>query len=258
MAVCKKQRPGQAGMKTYGLIGFPLTHSFSKKYFEEKFRQEGIEDHGYHLYPLPFIESFLPFLGANPGLQGLNVTIPYKEAVMEFLDEIDPSAKAIGAVNCIEVAGGHLKGYNTDAPAFEQSIQGFLTERPQQAFVLGTGGSARAVCYVLGNMGIDYLLVSRQPGDDKRIGYNEVAKHMKESNLFVNTTPQGMFPDVESFPDLPYFKLTEKDFLFDLVYNPEETIFLKRGKEKGAHVKNGIEMLRLQAEGSWKIWNKQE
>jgi shikimate dehydrogenase len=242
-------------MNTYGLIGFPLTHSFSKKFFEEKFRRDGIEDHNYHLYPLPFIESFLPFLGENPDLKGLNVTIPYKEAVIEFLNDMDPTAKAIGAVNCIEIVGKRLKGYNTDAPAFEQSVKGFLTTRPDIAFVLGTGGSARAVCYVLANMGIKYVRVSRQLGDD-RIGYNEIAKHMKEANLFINTTPQGQFPDVENFPDLPYLKLTERDFLFDLIYNPEETVFLKRGKDKGAHTKNGLEMLHLQAEKSWEIWNK--
>ena len=240
-------------MKTYGLIGFPLEHSFSKKFFEEKFKREGIEDHGYHLYPLPFIESFLPFLGENPDLKGVNVTIPYKESVIEFLNDIDPMAKDIGAVNCIQITDGYLKGYNTDAPAFEQSIRSFLTEMPERAFVLGTGGSSRAVCYVLANLGIKYVLVSRQHGDN-RIGYNEVAKHMKASNLFVNTTPVGMFPDVESFPDLPYAKLTDKDFLFDLVYNPEETVFMKRGREKGAHAKNGIEMLQLQAERSWTIW----
>jgi shikimate dehydrogenase len=254
MAVCEEQNTGQTGMNTYGLIGFPLTHSFSKKYFEEKFMKEGIDDHSYHLYPLPFIESFLPFIGTNPDLKGLNVTIPYKESVMEFLNEIDPSAEIIGAVNCIQITAGHLKGYNTDAPAFEQSLKSFLTTTPEQAFVLGTGGSAKAVCYVLKSMGIKYLRVSREAGDD-RIGYNEVAKHMKEINLIINTTPQGMYPDIESFPDLPYNKLTEKDFLFDLVYNPEETIFLKRGKEKGTHTKNGLEMLRLQAEKSWEIWN---
>ncbi len=241
-------------MNTYGLIGYPLTHSFSKKYFEEKFGQEGIEDHSYHLYPLPFIESFLPFLGNNPGLKGLNVTIPYKESVMEFLNEIDPTAKAIGAVNCIQITNGFLKGYNTDAPAFEQSIKHFLTEMPEQAFVLGTGGSARAVCYVLMNLGINFMMVSRQFGDN-RIGYNEISKHLKSSNLFVNTTPQGMFPDVETFPDLPYSKLSGKDFLFDLVYNPEETVFLKKGSERGAKTKNGLEMLHIQAERSWKIWN---
>ena len=241
-------------MKTYGLIGYPLTHSFSKKYFEEKFRNEGIEDHTYHLYPLPFVESFLPFLGTNPGLQGLNVTIPYKETVIEFLNDLDPSAKAIGAVNCIKITDGYLKGYNTDAPAFEQSLRPFLTSTPDIAFVLGTGGSARAVCYVLKNMGIKYFRVSRQLGDD-RIDYSEIGKKMKSSNLFVNTTPQGMFPNVDEMPDIPYAKLTDKDFLFDLIYNPDETAFLRRGKEHGAHTINGIEMLHLQAEKSWTIWN---
>jgi len=244
-------------MRKFGLIGFPLGHSFSKKFFEEKFRKEQLTDHTYQLFPLPFIESFLPLIGSEPELCGLNVTIPYKASVIEFLNEVDYTAKAIGAVNCIKITGRYLKGYNTDATAFKESLTGFLTSKPQQAFVLGTGGSAMAVCFVLKGLGIPYLRVSRQFGDD-RIGYADVMKHMTRSNLFINATPQGMFPAVEHFPDLPYSKLTESDFLFDLVYNPAETVFLRKGKEKGAHVKNGLEMLHLQADKSWEIWNSKD
>ena len=241
-------------MKKYGLIGYPLEHSFSKKYFEEKFLNEKITDHTYHLFPLPFIESFLPLLGANQDLDGLNVTIPYKEAVMEFLNELEDTAIAVGAVNCIKITGTYLKGYNTDAPAFEESLKKFLISKPEQAFVLGTGGSSRAVCYVLKNMGIPYHRVSRQLGEH-RIAYNEVIKKMKGSNLFVNTTPLGVFPVIENFPDIPYAKLGANDFLFDLIYNPEETVFLRKGRENGTHTKNGLEMLHLQADRSWEVWN---
>ena len=244
-------------MKEFGLIGYPLEHSFSKKFFEEKFRRELITNHTYHLFPLPFIEGFFPLIGAHPDLRGLNVTVPYKEAVIEFLNEIDPMAKSIGAVNCVKINSGYLKGYNTDAPAFEESLKSFLTTKPQQAFVLGTGGSARAVCFVLQKLHIPYLLVSRRLGSH-RIHYGGILKNMKDTNLFINTTPQGMFPHIENYPHIPYFKLTENDFLFDLIYNPEETVFLQRGKAKGAHIKNGLEMLHLQAEKSWEIWNRNE
>lgn len=241
-------------MKKLGLIGFPLEHSFSKKFFEGKFKNEHITGYSYQLFPLSSIEDFLPLINAEPELNGLNVTIPYKEAVINFLNEVDNTAKAIGAVNCIKITGSYLKGYNTDAPAFEQSLKCFLTTTPKQTFVLGTGGSAKAVCFVLKNMGIPYLPVSRQP-QKGNIGYDQVQENMKQSNLFINATPVGMFPATENFPGIPYDKLTENDFLFDLVYNPLETEFLKRGKAKGAHTKNGIEMLYLQAEKSWEIWN---
>jgi shikimate dehydrogenase len=242
-------------MRKFGLTGFPLQHSFSKKFFEEKFRREQLTDDSYELFPLPSIESFLPLIDSEPLLCGLNVTIPYKESVIRFLNELDPAGKAIGAVNCIKISNGYLKGFNTDAPAFKESLQQFLTSTPQQTFVLGTGGSSKAVCFVLREMGIPYQVVSRQPGTNT-IAYTEVTENMKRGNLFVNTTPLGMFPAVEGFPEIPYTDLGSNDFLFDLVYNPEETEFLKRGKEKGAYTKNGLEMLHLQAEKSWEIWNR--
>jgi shikimate dehydrogenase len=240
-------------MTKYGLIGFPLTHSFSKKFFDEKFERDGIVDHSYNLFPIPSIESLQQLL-TDPELKGLNVTIPYKQTVITYLHQLDETAKAIGAVNCIKITSTRLKGYNTDAPAFEQSLKRFLTAEPEQTFVLGTGGSAKAVCYVLKKMGISFLQVSRQSGDGQ-IPYSEISENMKEANLFVNTTPLGMFPDVESFPDISYAELTGKDFLFDLVYNPTETVFLKKGKAQGTKTKNGLEMLNLQAEMSWEIWN---
>ena len=241
-------------MRKFGLVGFPLEHSFSKKFFEEKFKREQLTDVSYELFPLPSIESFLPLISSEVLLSGLNVTIPYKEAVIKFLNELDPAAKAIGAVNCIKIANGYMKGYNTDAPAFKQSLQQFLKSSPLQTFVLGTGGSSKAVCFVLEEMKLPYLCVSRQAANGN-IGYNEVLKNMKPGNLLVNTTPLGMFPATGNFPDIPYTELTENDFLFDLVYNPEETEFLKLGKQKGAHTQNGQEMLHLQAEKSWDIWN---
>jgi len=241
-------------MSSFGLIGYPLEHSFSKKFFDEKFKREGLSQYTYTLFPVSTHQHLMSLL-AGSALAGLNVTIPYKEVVTAYLDELDETAKAIGAVNCIKWIDGNLKGYNTDAPAFEQSLKSFLTTPPEQAFVLGSGGSSKAVCYVLKKMGIPYLVVSRKAGAD-RIAYEEIPHHMKAVNLFINTTPLGMFPNINESPTIPYHQLTRKDYLFDLVYNPEETQFLKRGKEAGAKTQNGLEMLQLQAEKSWEIWNR--
>jgi len=241
-------------MRRFGLIGYPLTHSFSKKYFEEKFHREKITGCAYELFPLTSIEGFPNLIKSDPELIGLNVTIPYKEPVIQYLDELDDKARQIGAVNCLKGINGKWKGYNTDVIGFEKSLFGFLNELPQQAFVLGTGGSSKAVCYALERMKIPFTKVSRQPLDGS-ILYNEIENSLTTSNLFVNTTPLGMFPKTEECPDIPYDKLGANDFLFDLVYNPAETIFLKKGREKGANTKNGLEMLQLQAEESWKIWN---
>jgi shikimate dehydrogenase len=244
-------------MTKFGLIGYPLTHSFSKKFFEEKFKREGIAGNSYSLFPIENIEGLSRLLAGEPELEGLNVTIPHKESVIPYLDELDDTAKTIGAVNCIKIVNRYLKGYNTDAPAFEQSLKNFLTAMPEQTFVLGSGGSAKAVCYALKNMNIPFLQVSRQCEND-RIGYSDITENMKKANLFINTTPLGMFPTIERFPDIPYAKLSSNDFLFDLVYNPDETAFLKLGKVKGASVKNGLEMLQLQAEMGWGIWTNKD
>jgi shikimate dehydrogenase len=243
-------------MKKFGLIGFPLAHSFSKKFFDEKFKREGLTGFQYELYPIPSLQNFLNLIAEEPELCGLNVTIPYKEDVIGFLNGIDTTAKSIGAVNCIKITDGFLKGFNTDAPAFSQSLGSFLKAKPQQAFVLGTGGSSKAVCFALQEINIPYLKVSRRPGADL-IGYGDIERNMKQVNLFINTTPVGMYPSIDGFPDIPYNKLTSNDFLFDLVYNPAETEFLKRGKQQGAQIKNGLEMLHLQAQKSWEIWNSE-
>ncbi len=241
-------------MKKFGLIGFPLSHSFSKKYFEEKFQRENIFDCSYDLFELKTIEELPVLLKSNPDLIGLNVTIPYKESVMKYLDVLSDEAKEIGAVNCIKIENGKLKGYNTDTFGFEISLQKFLTIIPDKTFVLGSGGSSKAVCYVLKKLNLPFTKVSREKKDDCS-SYEEIFSLMKESNLFINTTPLGMFPNENDCPNIPYDKLSTHDFLFDLIYNPAETLFLKKGKAIGAKTQNGLEMLQLQAEKSWEIWN---
>lgn len=242
-------------MKQYGLIGYPLTHSFSQKYFEEKFLREKITGCRYDLFPLASVNELPALMASQPDLCGLNVTIPYKESVMKLLDETDETARQIGAVNCIHIRKGKQIGYNTDAIGFETSLRGFLNSHPDQAFVLGSGGSSKAVVYILNKLKIPCMIVSRCQYRET-ITYNEIEKHLKGSNLFVNCTPLGMYPEINSAPAIPYHSLTPKDFIFDLVYNPEVSLFLKQGKEKDASIKNGMEMLRIQAEESWKIWNQ--
>lgn len=248
-------------MKVFGLIGYPLNHSFSKRYFEEKFRRENISECSYQLFPLKKIDELPLLIHSTPGLKGLNVTIPYKESVVQFLDEIDDEAKEIGAVNCIKIDRGRLEGFNTDAYGFEISLKRFFKLPNEnalaesfQAFILGTGGSSKAVAYVLKKMGLPFIKVSRQPGEG-RITYNKVEANMKTFNLFINTTPVGMYPDVNQLPLVPYSRLSSNDFLFDLIYNPSETLFLQSGKSQNTHVKRGQEMFELQAEKSWMIWN---
>jgi len=240
-------------MRKFGLIGFPLSHSFSKKYFEEKFKREQIADCSYDLFELKSIEELPSLIKSNSELVGLNITIPYKESAMPFLDFVSEEAKQIGAVNCVKIIDGLLAGYNTDVFGFEQSLQNFIAI-PAHVFVLGTGGSSKAVEFVLRKLNLPFVKVSRE----KKAGcisYAEIAQEMKSKNLFINTTPLGMFPDVSSAPEIPYELLSENNFLFDLVYNPEETEFLKSGKLRGTKTKNGLEMLQLQAKKSWEIWN---
>lgn len=247
-------------MRKFGLIGFPLSHSFSKKHFEEKFQREKITDCSYDLFELQSIQEFPSLLTSNPELIGLNVTTPYKEAVLPFMDTLSAEAKVIGAVNCIRFVGDNtsngriIEGWNTDCYGFEISLQRFLVARPEQTFILGTGGSSKAVEFVLKKLNLPFLKVSREKKDGS-INYNDIAGAMKSSNLFINTTPVGMFPDVNATPEIPYELLSGNDFLFDLVYNPAETEFLKHGKSRGTKIKNGLEMLELQAERSWEIWN---
>jgi len=247
-------------LTVYGLIGYPLSHSFSKKYFSQKFEKEGIADATYELFPLENIEELPPLIARYAHLRGLNVTIPYKQAVFPFLDAIDPEAEAVGAVNIIKVQDGKLTGYNSDVYGFELSLLQLLRERNAQAkglraLVLGTGGAAKAVVYVLKKLGIAYWLVSRnrKRGD---LAYEDVTPAiLGDHRLLINTTPLGMAPDLNTCPDLPYEALTDQHLLYDLVYNPEETLFLRKGAEQNAATIKGLQMLYLQAERSWKIWN---
>lgn len=245
-------------MNRYGLIGFPLTHSFSKKYFTEKFEQLKIANT--HCYELFEMEDFneLPALFANyPDLRGLNVTIPHKQNVQQFLDEIDSAAERIGAVNVIKISDGKLTGYNSDHYGFKRSLKEVLKssgKKPKKALILGNGGAAKAVKVALEGMGVAYLTVSRSPSG-KSINYEEAAELVKSYKLIVNTTPLGTFPKTDACPDIPYEDLTSEHILYDLVYNPAETLFLKHGIQKKATVINGYRMLVLQAERSWDIWN---
>lgn len=243
----------------FGLIGYPLSHSFSKKYFTQKFEKEGIKDAFYELFPLKTIEDLPALIESYPNLRGLNVTIPYKEQVLPYLDALDEGAKAIGAVNAILIKNSKLTGYNTDAYGFEISLKQFLAEnnaRPEQALILGTGGAAKAVMFVLDQLGIAWSSVSR----DAQKG-NLTYEKLKEISLdpyllIINTSPVGMAPSIEIYPDIPYHCLSNRHLLFDLVYNPLETVFLQKGKQMGAATMNGLAMLYGQAERAWDIWNQ--
>jgi len=246
-------------MKGFGLIGYPLSHSFSRKYFNDKFRKEQITGYYYENFPLTSIDGLPGLISGRPELAGLNVTIPYKEKILPFLHHIDNDAAAIGAVNTIkifrEASGYYIEGYNTDAYGFYNSISPYLKEYHRGALILGTGGSSKAVAYALKKNNIKVIFVSRKPYHDNHISYEGLTENiLKEHQIIVNATPMGMFPEVSSFPDIPYNQLTEKHILFDLVYNPSETLFLKKGKNAGAVVINGLDMLHLQAERSWEIW----
>ena len=242
-------------MHLYGLIGMPLSQSFSKKYFTEKFERENIGDTAYELFPLNDISLLPELLASYPGLKGLNVTIPYKEQVLPFLHAVSDDAKEIAAVNCIKInKSGLLKGFNTDAPAFKSSLLPLLQSHHKKALVLGTGGAAKAVLHVLKSLGIDYAFVSRSKGAG--FTYEELNRSIVEAYpLIINSTPLGSFPKVDTAPAIPYEYLGSNNYLYDLVYNPSKTLFLQKGEERGASVKNGYEMLVGQAELSWQIWN---
>lgn len=243
-------------MRSFGLIGKSLQHSFSKNYFDQKFEKENILDSSYSLFELAKIEDLKTLISNYPQLKGINVTIPYKEAVIPYLDEIDVEAKEIGAVNTIDIRKGVLKGYNTDVIGFRNSIKPFLENTHRRALILGNGGASKAVAYVLNQLGLDVLYVSRNPKTAQQISYGDINEYViKHHLLIVNTTPVGTFPNIEEMPLLPYHLLTEQHFLYDLIYNPSETQFLKKGKEKGTICINGEQMLKIQAEEAWKIWN---
>jgi shikimate dehydrogenase len=243
-------------MRQYGLIGYPLTHSFSQKYFTEKFEREGITDCTYSNFSLSQIRDLTGVL-ADPELRGFNVTIPYKQAVLDYLHFKSDVVAAIGACNCIRIEGGRLTGHNTDVVGFEQSLVRHLAPHHSRALVLGTGGAAKAVEWVLRRLGIAYVSVTRRPRPGTPdMSYEEVtAGVLAEATLIINTTPLGMYPHTEECPPLPYEALTPRHYLFDLIYNPSRTLFLRKGEARGAAVENGHEMLILQAEESWRIWN---
>lgn len=248
-------------MRTFGLIGYPLGHSWSAAYFSEKFRKEGIADAEYKAFPLESITDFPKLLKSEPNLAGLNVTIPYKEKVIPYLDGLEGAAAETGAVNVIrfERSGPSLKliGHNTDVNGFEHSLLGSGVLLPRKALVLGTGGASKAVTWVLRKHHCDYLLVSRSPSRENISGYNDLTQAIvDEHTLIINTTPLGMAPNESSFPPIPYQWLGPRHILFDLVYNPPETLFLKKGKEKACMTLNGEGMLVAQAEAAWKIWNR--
>jgi shikimate dehydrogenase len=263
-------------MKQYGLIGFPLSHSFSKKYFTEKFEKEHITDSVYDLYPLEHIKDLQDLLDANPHLCGLNVTVPHKINVLRYLDWVENDARNAGAVNCIRISKespvlaafsgevgveGHdfrLEGFNTDIYGFEMSLRPLLQEHHAEALILGDGGAAKAVKCVLENLEIPFKVVTRKPHPGNLLFSELKPHHITKHKLIINTTPLGTSPKVEEYPPIPYEAIGKDHLLYDLIYNPEQTVFLKKGAEQGAVTKNGHEMLILQAEKSWEIWNSKE
>ena len=247
-------------MKTYGLIGFPLSHSFSKKYFTEKFLNEDIADHQYELYSIENIKSLPDLLSNNESICGLNVTIPHKVSVLPSLNEIEGAAEQIGAVNCICVkrfqGETYLKGFNTDAYGFEKSLAPLLQPQHTKALVFGDGGAAKAVKYVLKKLNIEFQVVVRKAADNA-ILYSEVTPELLASHkLLINTTPLGMSPNVDTCPEIDYSQIIDQHLAYDLVYNPLETAFLTQAAAHGAVIKNGLEMLHQQAEKAWAIWNR--
>ena len=239
----------------FGLVGKNISYSFSKGYFGEKFEKLNLKDYSYDNLDIQNIEDFPEFLKQNPTISGLNVTIPYKEAIIPFLDKLSKRATEIGAVNTIKITkSGKLKGFNTDYIGFQKSIEPLLNVNHKKALILGTGGASKAVAYALKQLEIPYLFVSRNDIGDA-IGYNQInEKTFEEFQIIINCTPVGTFPNTNSCPEIPYEYFTTNHLAFDLIYNPAETLFLKKAKEKGAIVKNGLEMLTLQAEKSWDIW----
>lgn len=244
-------------MKLYGLIGYPLGHSFSKKYFIEKFEREGLTDCSFEAFPIPSIDDLPGLIKNNPLLKGLSITIPYKEQALKFATILSDEVKYIGAANSIKIADDKLTAYNTDIIGFEQSFVKQLKPANTKALILGTGGASKAVQYVLNKLGIDFLIVTRNEAlQNRMINYKMIdEKIMQDYTIIINCTPVGTFPDINIAPDIPYHLITSEHYLFDLVYNPTKTLFLQNGEAKKACIRNGYDMLAIQAEASWKIWN---
>lgn len=244
--------------KVFGLLGKNISYSFSRGYFAKKFELLGLNKHEYKNFDIQDISGFSSIIKDETCLKGINVTIPYKEEVMQYLDIIDNTAKAIGAVNTIKFTKrGNLKGYNTDVVGFENSISPYFKSHHKFALILGTGGASKAIAYALKKNKIQYKFVSRKPSGKEEISYNDVTNEvLNKYHIIVNCTPIGTSPDIHASPNIPYQFLSEKHLLFDLIYNPEISAFLAKGKQQGASIKNGFEMLEMQAEESWRIWNE--
>jgi shikimate dehydrogenase len=244
--------------KVFGLIGATVSHSFSKAYFDEKFFREGLRDYHYELFPLGNITEIETLLKDTKGLTGLNVTIPYKEQVLKYLDEVDGFAKKIGAVNVIRIRDGKLQGFNTDSDAFYETVEKWLPkDKTFKALILGTGGSSKAVQEALKKLKIDFQLVSRE-AKKGNLTYEDLEKKpgiIADSKLIINTTPLGMTPHTEAMPPITYENIGDDHYVYDLIYNPARTLFLQKAEIRGATIKNGLEMLHVQAEKSWMIWN---
>lgn len=249
---------GEEKNKLFGLLGKNISYSFSRGYFTEKFIKLDLKKHNYVNFDIQKIEHLPKVIEEHSGLRGINVTIPYKQEVLPFLDKLDATAKKIGAVNTIKFTKrGDLKGYNTDVVGFENSILPLLKKHHKKALILGTGGASKAIAFALKKNKISYKFVSRNPEGKKEISYATVNKEMMENHsIIINCTPLGTSPSIEKCPNIPYQFITENHILYDLIYNPEITTFLSKGREKGAIIKNGLEMLQLQAEESWRIWNE--
>lgn len=245
-------------MNLYGLIGYPLDHSFSKKYFTNKFETEGLEDCFFELFPIESIQDFPALIRSHLTLKGLAVTIPYKETVIPFLQHVSDEVQKIGAVNCIKIKNGSLTGYNTDIKGFETSFTALLNLHHTKALVLGTGGASKAVQFILNKLSIPFILVSRKPDQNKgMLSYKDVTESLlKEYTIIINCTPVGMGKLNDAKPAIPYQYISSTHYLYDLIYHPSETLFLLEGKSKGATIKNGYEMLIIQAEENWRIWNE--
>jgi len=244
-------------MKTYGLIGRSLGHSFSEKYFSEKFQKENVQDCQYRNFEIKNIQEEIPELKRNFELEGLNITIPYKTEIISFLDEMSDECRQINACNCIKIKEGKWVGFNTDVTGFEKSFIPHLKPFHKKALVLGTGGASNAVAFILKKLGIDFLKVSRSENQSASvISYEDISEEkMKEFEIVINTTPLGTFPNVNECPPLPYESVSAQHYFFDLVYNPPKTLFLSLAEKQGAIIENGSQMLAIQAEESWKIWN---
>lgn len=241
----------------FGLVGKNISYSFSRGYFSEKFKHLGLDNHSYVNFDLPKIEAFEKLLPDNPEIKGMNVTIPYKEAVIPYLNKLDSKAERIGAVNTIKVTEDGLTGYNTDYYGFQKSIEPFIKKHHNKALILGTGGASKAIAFVFEELDIDYKYVSRNPLKNQ-LSYQDLDKSIfEEFSILVNSTPVGTHPKVDQKPNIPYKYLNEKHLLFDLIYNPKKTAFLLEGEARGASICNGSRMLGLQAEKAWEIWNNE-